>query len=149
MFFCKKFFLSSIKLAFTFLAILSLITNILPVSAAEKKAEDVQNIKEEKKAFEKELEQEGPVKWTESLKLRDFCLSPECFELKAGLKTYSKNLEKLYKEKPNGFSIAIPYGYTLIDLGESEKAHRVWEQATKDFIANPTPAVYKAWVDAL
>lgn len=89
------------------------------------------------------------VRWLENLKLRDFILSREFLELKGTrLKDYRINLEKGYISNPDVFSAAVSYGLLLIDLGEFDRAKSVWERAVEDFYANPTPKVYKAWVDA-
>ena len=96
----------------------------------------------------KEEDTTGKNKWTENLRLRDFYLSSEAIELKDRLRGYSDHLEKQYKEHPSVFAAAIPYGSVLIDLGEIDKAHAVWERAVKDFFSNPTPKAFKAWVDA-
>lgn len=93
-------------------------------------------------------EDKTAAKWTESLKPQDFTLSLEAIQLKGDLEAYKNWLEKDYKKTPNGFGVAIPYGLVLIDLGKLDKAQVVWERAVKDFFNNPTPPIYKAWVDA-
>ena len=92
----------------------------------------------------------SPLKWTEALKLRDYYLLPELPEVKLSgkLTSYKEALAKEYEKTPNVFSAAVQYGLLLIDLGELDKAQAVWERAVNDFMSNPTPKAYKAWVDA-
>lgn len=87
-------------------------------------------------------------KWNGTLKLKDFYVSPDFLELKGKLKEFKEVARKDYEKTPNVFSSAIIYGLLLIDLGELDEAKVVWERAVKDFGSNPTPKVYKAWVDA-
>ena len=102
-------------------------------------------LSEEEKA---ELEAIGPNKWTETLKLKDFYLTSGYSEINDKLK-YKEDLAKIYKEHQNVFSTAIEYGLLLIDLGKSDEAKIVWGIAEKDFFANDTPKIYKAWVQAI
>lgn len=97
-----------------------------------------------------ESKQEGNFPyWTESLVLKDFYLLGSFLELKAKLNNYVKTLQEEYKNNPDAFSTAIEYGQVLIDIGDIEKADLVWTRAVQVFKSNPTPKVYKAWVDAL
>ena len=91
-----------------------------------------------------------PAAWTETLSLQDFFLSPEYVELTENkkLKEYKTTIAKLYNQDSSVFSTATTYGLLLIDLGELEKARLVWDKAVKDFHANDTPKVYRAWVSA-
>ncbi len=88
------------------------------------------------------------LKWTESLRLKDFYLHPSYLELKENLTKYKEDLEKKYKDTPSVYSLSLEYGLTLIDTGEIEKAEIVFNKAVKDFTNNPAPKIYKAWVDA-
>lgn len=87
-------------------------------------------------------------RWTETLRFKDFILLPGFIEVKDKLDEYRNVLAKNYKNTPSVFSTAIEYGLFLIDTGDLNKAEEVWNKAVTDFIANPTPLVYKAWVDA-
>lgn len=79
-------------------------------------------------------------------RFRDFPHLTEFEGDKQQLSEYTKNvLQEQYKAQPNVFSSAITYGLALIDLGEYEKALKVFEQAEKDFFANDTPKIYKGW----
>ncbi|GEM_PF-5998683 len=90
------------------------------------------------------------IKWLESLRPKDFVLLQEIVELKGEkLDLYGKDLETRYKENPDVFSTAIPYGLFLIDTGEVEKAGLLFERAISDFKSNQVPVVYKAWTDIL
>ena len=84
-------------------------------------------------------------KLIESLNLRDFKLLPETKGDKKELIEYVNYLEGEYKNHSDVFSAAIPYGLSLIDKGDTEKAFKIFEKAEKDFIGNPSPKVYKAW----
>ena len=114
------------------------------VQAEQNKPKAVSGLSEEERA---ELETLGPSKWTETLKLRDFYLSPSFLDLKDKLK-YKERLATIYKESPNAFSTTIEYGLLLIDLGKLEEAKVVWGIAEKEIFGNDTPNVYKAWVNA-
>lgn len=89
-------------------------------------------------------------KWTEALTLKDFYLSPNFIELKQNnkLNEYKNTLRKNYGKNPDVFSAAVEYGLILIDLRELDRAKEIWERAVNDFQGNPTPKVYKAWIDA-
>ncbi len=86
-------------------------------------------------------------KWTETLRLRDYNVLPGSDSV-TNINEYKTTLEKNYKLHPNVFSIAVEYGLLLIDSGETEKAQQVWDRAINDFVNNPTPKIYRAWVDA-
>ena len=88
-------------------------------------------------------------KWSETLRLRDFTTLPGFLDLQERLEQYELTLEKNYRKHPNVFSTAVEYGLLLNDLGETEKSVQVWDRAIKDFVNNPTPKIYKTWVDAL
>ena len=88
-------------------------------------------------------------RWTETLRLKDFNVLPSFLELGDRREQYKVDTEKIYKIHPNVFSTAIEYGLLLIDLGEIKEAGPVWDRAIKDFVSNPTPQIYKSWVDAL
>jgi len=102
---------------------------------------------------EAELIEISPIVWNENLKLKDYVLTASTIYTKENmtLEEYRKNTEKLYTTDGKGdvFSVAIEYGLLLIDLGELDKADAVFTRGIKDFKGNPTPVVYKAWVDAL
>ena len=90
-------------------------------------------------------------KWTEGLRLGDFYVLPEYVEIHNKLKDkkfLKEVIEKHYKDHPNVFSSVIEYGLVLIDLGKLDEARTIWNDAVKLFRSNPTPKVYKAWVDA-
>ena len=89
--------------------------------------------------------------WNEKLKLRDFYISssyPNLISDKENFKKYMERLAKEYEEHTDVFSVAIGYGLLLVDTGELEKAKTVFDRAVKVFRGNPTPPVYKAWIDA-
>lgn len=89
--------------------------------------------------------------WNESLGLKDFYVSPTTIQVNANknLKNYNEHLETQYKEHSDTFSVAIEYGLFSIDRGDIEKADQIFTKAVNDFKGNPTPPIYKAWVDAL
>lgn len=93
---------------------------------------------------------ENGARWRETLKLKDFYLYSGTLVVrdKVNSDSYLVTLEKTYKEHPSVYSIAIQYGLALIDIGDFEKAEEVWNRAVKDFGPNPTPPVYKAWIEA-
>ncbi|GEM_PF-6117658 len=88
-------------------------------------------------------------RWSETLRLKDFTLLPGFLDLKDKVEQYKLATEKDYRQHPSVFSSAIEYGLLLIDLGKIEEARPVWDKAVKDFFSNPTPQIYKSWVDAL
>ena len=88
------------------------------------------------------------VRWTESLRLKDFYLHPSYLELKENLVKYKEDLEKRYNDTPDVYGLTLEYGLVLIDLGEVQKAEVVFSKAVKDFSNNPAPKAYKGWVDA-
>ena len=129
------------KIYFILLALLSL-NIILPVLAIE--SEPIQQVKSK----DESEEMKDSFKWTETMRLRDFYLSPGFLELKDKVEDYRKTLAKQYTETPDVFSTAIEYGILLIDSGKIDDADMVLSRAVLDFRNNPTPKVYKAWVDA-
>lgn len=118
------------------------------VNETEVKAES----KEPEVIAEKPIEDEvSSTVWNESLGLKDFYLSPTTIQVNANknLTNYREHLEAQYKEHPDTFSVAIEYGLFSIDTGDIEKADQIFTRAVNDFKGNPTPPVYKAWVDGL
>lgn len=118
---------------------LSFFTATLPNLAAEEELILVEQT---------QSEEDTSIKWTETLRLRDFYLSDDTIELRNKLKEYQGVLENTYKEHPSVFSTAVQYGSLLVDLGEIDKAKVVWDRAMKDFVSNPVPLVYRAWAYA-
>lgn len=98
----------------------------------------------------KEDQEEIGAKWTERLKLSDFNLSSDSLELKdmRKIRKLADALSIDYKNHGDVFGAAIPYGAILVDIGEIEEADKVWAKALEDFYKNPTPPVFKAWVNA-
>lgn len=119
-----------------------------PVSDVEVKVETTEPEVIADKPIEDEI---SPIVWNESLGLKDFYLSSATIQVIANknLKNYGEHLESQYKEHPDTFSIAIEYGLFSVDTGNIEKADLIFTRAVNDFKGNPTPPVYKAWVDAL
>ena len=117
--------------------------NIKSEPAASEKPSDVNAVNEN--SIEEEIEN----KWTETLKLKDYYLLPDYLEVRDRFKDYAATIAKNYEETPDVFSSAVVHGLILIDRGEISRARKVWEKAVEDFAGNPTPKVYKAWVDAL
>ena len=129
------------KLSITLISLLAIfIFNSASVLAASEESQPIKEVKE----FELGN------KWTETLRLNDFYLAPNTLEFKdkQKLREYKDTLTKLYKEHPSVFSAAIEYGLVLADLGEYDEASKVFGRAVNDFQNNPTPRVYKGWVDA-
>ncbi|MBI3591713.1 MAG: hypothetical protein HY094_10100 [Candidatus Melainabacteria bacterium] len=164
----KQFlFLQSIKLVIVFSLIVIFLGSALSINAASEEKQLIAPVKQAidqskdttpketnsnvviNKPQQKEQEEpEGKIKWTESLRFKDFYMLPLTLESLERTKAYKNHLEKEYAEHPDGFSTAVEYGLVLIDLGELDKAQAVWERASKDFFNNPGPKVFKAWVDA-
>ncbi len=132
------------KLFITLIAMF-LTSTYLPTSSKEAKEKEIKALKQ---VQEKKEEIKTSIKWTESLRLKDFYLSPSYSELKDKSVQYKDVLQLRYKETPDVFSVAIEYGLILIDLNKLQEAEIVFNKAVKDFNTNLTPKVYKAWVDA-
>ena len=100
-------------------------------------------------AINNDIQEVANIKWSESLRFRDFHHLPYYLEIKDKLKTYTEHIAKVYQEHPHVFSSTVEYGILLLDTGKLEEAKKVWDLALKDFPANETPKLYRAWVDAL
>lgn len=109
----------------------------------EKATKENKNKKVVKKITKKDFS------YFKDLRFKDFVVLPSNTGDKKETLKYRDTLAKEYKDHGDVYSIAIEYGLTLIDLGEYDLANKVLERAKKDFIGNPTPIAYKAWVDAI
>ncbi len=126
----------------TILLVLALVFFFALKSSAEPEIKRTTELKNKK---DEEL---SNVVWNEGLRFKDFSLNVDTVHLleNMNLSPYLKDLEKQYKTNPKAFSIAINYGLLLIDIGELDKAEKIFNTAINDFKGNPTPNIYRAWI---